>query len=52
MNKKDKISRNKAIKKIRNYGKYAMLTALGTYVMLNPKKMQAASPAPPGRGFN
>jgi len=26
-----------------NYGKYAALTAIGTYVMLSPKKAQASS---------
>ena len=31
------ISRKEAIKKIGNYGKYAALTALGTYMILNPK---------------
>jgi hypothetical protein len=45
------ISRKEAIKKIGNYGKYAALTALGTYMILNPKKAQAASPEAPGTGF-
>ena len=36
------ISRKEAMKKIGNYGKYAALTALGTYILLNPKKAQAA----------
>tara|TARA_R110001606_G_scaffold130546_1_gene266044 strand:- start:58 stop:228 length:171 start_codon:yes stop_codon:yes gene_type:complete len=46
------ISRKKAIKKIGNYGKYAVLTSLGTYLILNPQKAQAASvPAEPGTGF-
>ena len=46
------ISRKDAIKKIGNYGKYAALTALGTYMILNPQKAQAASaPADPGSGF-
>ena len=48
---KDSISRKEAIKKIGNYGKYAALTALGTYMILNPKKAQAQSPAAPGEGF-
>ena len=30
------ITRKEAIKKIGNYGKYAALTALGTYMILNP----------------
>ena len=46
------ITRKEAIKKIGNYGKYAALTALGTYMILNPQKAQAASaPAFPGSGF-
>lgn len=45
------ITRKQAIKKIGNYGKYAALTALGTYLILNPKKAQAASPEAPGTGF-
>ena len=45
------ISRKEAIKKIGNYGKYAALTALGTYMILNPQKAQAASPEDPGIGF-
>lgn len=48
------ISRKEAIKKIGNFGKYAALTALGTYIILNPKKAQATSPsnpaAPPIKG--
>jgi len=38
------ISRKEAIKKIGSYGKYATLTALGTYIILNPQKAQASSP--------
>ena len=46
------ITRKEAIKKIGNYGRYAALTALGTYIILNPQKAQAASvPADPGSGF-
>ncbi|WP_435416496.1 hypothetical protein [Polaribacter aestuariivivens] len=45
------ISRKDAIKKIGNYGKYAALTALGTYMILNPQKAQAQSPEAPGTGF-
>jgi hypothetical protein len=45
------ISRKDAIKKIGNYGKYAALTALGTYMILNPQKAQASSPEAPGSGF-
>ncbi|MDT7833487.1 hypothetical protein RQM59_13960 [Flavobacteriaceae bacterium S356] len=49
-NNKD-ITRKEAIQKIGNYGKYAALTALGTYILLQPKKAQAASPEDPGTGF-
>jgi hypothetical protein len=46
------ISRKEAISKIGKYGKYAALTALGTYLILNPQKAQAQSPADqPGGGF-
>jgi len=48
---KEVINRKEALKKIGNYGKYTALTALGTYLILNPKKAQAASPEPPGGGF-
>ena len=36
----DDISRKEAIKKM---GKYAALTAMGTFMILNPKKAQATS---------
>lgn len=49
--KSQKITRKEAMKKIGNYGKYAALTALGTYMVLNPKKAQAQSPSEPGTGF-
>ena len=45
------ITRKEAIKKIGSYGKYAAMTAIGTYILLNPKKAQARSPAAPGGGF-
>lgn len=48
---KNNISRKDALKKIGNYGKYTALTTLGTYILLNPKKAQAASPEAPGSGF-
>ena len=48
---KQEISRKEALKKIGNYGKYTALTALGTYMLLNPKKVQAQSPEAPGEGF-
>ena len=47
----DKITRTEAMKKIGNYGKYAALTAIGTYIILSPKKAQAQSPSDPGDGF-
>ena len=50
-NKKDTITRKQALSKIGDYGKYAALTALGTYIMLHPKKSQAASADDPGTGF-
>ena len=40
------ISRKEAVKKM---GKYAALTAFGTFMILNPKKAQASStPSEPG----
>ncbi|XRE44011.1 hypothetical protein ACIVBQ_002215 [Tenacibaculum discolor] len=45
------ITRKEAIKKIGSYGKYAALTALGTYMILNPQKAQAQSPEDPGLDF-
>jgi hypothetical protein len=48
---KEKITRKEAINKIGDYGKYAALTALGTYMILSPKHAQAQSPDDPGSGF-
>ena len=48
---KEEISRKEALKKIGKYGKYAVLTAIGTYTILSPKKAQAISPGAPGDGF-
>jgi len=46
------ITRKDALKKIGSYSKYAALTALGTYLVLNPQKAQASSPiSKPGVGF-
>jgi len=50
-NQQEEITRKDAIKKIGTYGKYAALTALGTYMVLNPQKAQAQSPEEPGTGF-
>ena len=43
--KKKELDRKQAIKRL---GKYAAFTALGTFMLLNPKKAQASSPPPPG----
>ena len=42
------ITRKQAIKKM---GKYAALTAIGTFTILNPKKAQAQSTAPNPGGW-
>ncbi len=47
---KEIINRKEALKKIGDYSKYSALTALGTYLVLSPKKAQAASPPAPGSG--
>jgi hypothetical protein len=51
LNTTQDVTRKEAIKKIGNYGKYAALTALGTYMILNPQKAQAQSPGKPGSNF-
>ena len=48
---KEDLTRKDALKKIGNYGKYVALTAIGTYAILNPKKVQAQSPGTPGSGW-
>lgn len=45
------MTRKEALKKMGKFGKYAAVTALGTYIMLSPKKSQAQSPTQPGEGF-
>ena len=47
------ITRKEALKKLGKYGKYAALSALCTYIILNPKKAQAFSGgiANPGNGW-
>jgi len=51
-NQQEEITRKEALKKLGNYGKYTALTALGTYMLLSPKKAQASStPEEPGTGF-
>lgn len=47
LNKIEKMTRKEVIKKIVCYGKYVALTALGTYLILNPQKAQAQSPGGP-----
>jgi len=50
--KQEKITRKEALKKIGNYGKYATLTALGTYWILDPHQAQVTSMLhQPGVGF-
>ena len=49
--KEEQLTRKEALQKIGDYGKYAALTALGTYLLLNPKRAQASSPGKPGEGF-
>jgi len=44
-NNKDQITRKVAIKRM---AKYSALTAIGTFIILNPKKAQASSPQDPG----
>ena len=41
----NQITRKEAMKKM---GKYAALTAVGTFLILNPKKAHASSPPDPG----
>jgi len=49
--KAEDITRKEAIKKIGNFGRYAALTAIGTYLLLHPKTAQARSPEAPGDGY-
>ena len=44
------MTRKEALSKLGGYGKYAALTALGTYLILNPQKAQAQSPPDGGGG--
>lgn len=44
-NSQNQITRKEALKKM---GKYAALTAIGTFIILNPKQAQASSPPDPG----
>lgn len=42
MDKKN-ISRKEALNKLGKYGKFTALTAMGTFMILNPQKAQASS---------
>jgi hypothetical protein len=42
---RDQITRKEALTKM---GKYAALTAIGSFIILNPKQAQASSPPDPG----
>jgi hypothetical protein len=44
----ENITREQALKKL---GRYAGLTALGTFMILSPKKAQVQSNPPPPGGF-
>ncbi|MEO9570718.1 MAG: hypothetical protein ABJH82_01235 [Polaribacter sp.] len=46
-NNQDNITRKEAVKKM---GKYAALTALGTFMILSPQKAQAQSVPPDADG--
>lgn len=43
--KENQITRKEALSKM---GKYAALTAIGSFIILNPKQAQASSPPDPG----
>ena len=43
-----KLSRRECVNK---FARYTAVTALGTFILLNPKKAQASSPIEPGKGF-
>jgi hypothetical protein len=47
-NSNNQITRKDALKKM---GKYAAITAVGTFFILSPKKAHASSPPDPGGGF-
>lgn len=47
MENSEEITRKEAIKKM---GRYAALTALGTFMILTPKSAQASSPSGHGNG--
>lgn len=43
-----KLSRRECVNK---FARYTAVTALGTFILLNPKKAQDSSPIEPGKGF-
>jgi len=45
LNKNTKLTRKEAINK---FGKYAAMTATGTFIILSPQKSAAQSPPTPG----
>jgi hypothetical protein len=47
----EEISRREALEKLGLYGKYAAITAMSTYLILQPQKAIAISADPPGTGF-
>lgn len=47
----EELSRRNVLKKMGTYGKYAALTALGTYAILNPMQAQSVSISVGGGGF-
>ncbi|HUH28802.1 hypothetical protein [Gelidibacter sp.] len=47
-NSKSEITRKEALQRM---GKYAALTAVGTFLILNPKKAHALSNPPDGGGY-
>ena len=54
MNKENKIIKNQITRKeaLSKMGKYAALTAIGTFIALNPRKSQAVSLPPPSSNDN
>lgn len=47
-NSNNQITRKEALKKM---GRFAAITAVGTFLILSPKKAHATSPPDPGGGF-
>ena len=51
LEKNNTITRKTALQELGKYSKYAALTAIGTYIILSPKKAQASSPVTPRNNF-